>query len=347
MAVPKKFVVAPSAATRELWRVAENGELDELADLLPRADINARNEHGMTALMRAAYHGHVKMVRALLDHGADPNVTRNDNFTALSLAAFFGHTEIVEMLIGYGARTDVSTRYGTSAHMWAKARSYGDVAQCLQKRRKEEVVLPKPIPPPPPAPIRQPLPQPEFEPEPPLAVRTLSEPPEIWDLVHEAPRNFSAGSAFVSRVGSITAGVVFGIVAFLLVAGGIIGVWYWKQTWPPQTATAAPQPAPITNAASIPTTTAPAEVPVDVPPVSNPEPVAPRPGIRRYIAKPRVTQQAVESTASVPPPPVAPKVELRAADTSAPANKPAPPVTPQLISTPKPQQPKGKVIQWP
>src|SRR5215212_10237365 len=113
MAVAKKFVVAPGPAARELWRIAESGEVEELEELLPRADVNARNEHGMTALMRAAYHGRAEMVRALLDHGADPNITRNDKFTALSLAAFFGHSEIVEMLIDHGARTDVATRYGT------------------------------------------------------------------------------------------------------------------------------------------------------------------------------------------------------------------------------------------
>src|SRR5688500_5291600 len=94
MAVPRKLVAVPNAATRELWRIAENGAIAELEDVLPQADINARNEHGMTALMRAAYHGRVQMLRVLLDHGADPNISRNDNFTALSLAAFFGHAEI-------------------------------------------------------------------------------------------------------------------------------------------------------------------------------------------------------------------------------------------------------------
>src|SRR5687768_16462498 len=250
MAVPRKLVIVPNTATRELWRIAEAGEIDELEAVLSRADINARNEHGMTALMRAAYHGRIQMVRVLLEHGADPNLTRNDNFTALSLAAFFGHSEIVEMLIGRGARTDVATRYGTSAHMWAKARSFGDVAQCLQKRRQEQVVVPPPGPTPTSQvtssltsqltspltsrPTSKPAPLPELEPEPKPglgfkpeltqpeltasqpAIRTLGEPPEIWDLVHEAPRDFSAGSAFVARVGSITAGVALGIAAFVV-----------------------------------------------------------------------------------------------------------------------------------
>src|SRR6185503_18180664 len=144
MAVPRKLVAVPNAATRELWRIAESGAIDELEDVLPQADINARNEHGMTALMRAAYHGRVQMVRVLLEQGADPNVSRNDNFTALSLAAFFGHAEIVDILMQRGANTNVVTRFGTSPYLWAKARSFGDVARSLEKRTHE---FKQPVPP--------------------------------------------------------------------------------------------------------------------------------------------------------------------------------------------------------
>ena len=380
MAIAKKFVVAPNAATRELWRVAESGEIGELEDLLPRANINARNEHGMTALMRAANHGRVEMVRALLEHGADPNLMRNDNFTALSLAAFFGHTEIVEMLIGYGARTDVVTRYGTSPQMWAKARSFGDVAQCLQKR-KEAAVLPTPTPvlkpqderqpdpEPEPERVREVAPEPKFSPEPKFArevaaselepsfaVRTLSEPPEIWDLVHEAPRNFSAGSAFLARVGSITAGVVLGVAAFLVVAGGIGGVWYWKVRPAQPVARPATAPPPVvTNAApvqsipseptvSAPAVTAPAEDPIDAPAISVPEPVVRRNTTRRTGIKPQTTQIPVETATAPPPQPVAPKPD---SVTSSATEKKSAPLSPQLISPPKAQQPKAKVIQWP
>jgi hypothetical protein len=402
MAVPRRFVVAPSAATRELWRVVESGELDELADVLQQADVNARNEHGMTALMRAAYHGRIQMVRVLLEHGADPNLTRNDNFTALSLAAFFGHSEIVEMLIGRGARTDVATRYGTSAHMWAKARSFGDVAQCLQKRRQEQVVVPPPAPTPTsqvtspltsqltsaltsrPTSKPAPLPEPEPGPAPELtqpelkssqpAVRTLGEPPEIWDLVHEAPRDFSAGSAFVARVGSITAGVALGIAAFVVLAGSSAGLWYWKDKLPrgvtevkagaaenpgttanPVTApksdtadkTVTALPAATTDAASIPpspTVSAPTDQPIDFPSTSVPEPVVRRNTPRRW-PKPQSAEVPVEPTITAAPLATAPKTE--SANPTPTANKHAAPVGQQLISTPKPQPPKAKVIQWP
>src|SRR5690348_14425196 len=151
----------------QLWSAAECGDVNELGRILSRGvDVNARNEHGMTALMRAARLGHGPAVRALLEHGADPNVARNDKFTALALAAFFGHTETVRILIEHGAKTEIVTRSGTSPSMWATARTFTEVARCMEKT---------------PAPVRRaavPVP----------VVKTLTDPPEIWDLVHEVPQ---------------------------------------------------------------------------------------------------------------------------------------------------------------
>ena len=71
MSASIKLALVPDAATEELWRVADTGDADELARVLPRVgNINLRNQHGVTALMRAAQHGHAPIVRAL--HGPDP-----------------------------------------------------------------------------------------------------------------------------------------------------------------------------------------------------------------------------------------------------------------------------------
>src|SRR5690349_22824361 len=134
MALAERKLATPDAATLELWRVAEDGDVEELGALLRRVpDINACNEHGMTALMRAAQNGRVKMVRALLEHGADANLKRNDKFTALALAAFFGHTEVVRTLMEHGADSQASTRGGTSPQMWATARTFNEVVDQLEK----------------------------------------------------------------------------------------------------------------------------------------------------------------------------------------------------------------------
>lgn len=127
--------------TEELSRVVESGDVEALMRLVPRVvNLNAQNRHGTTVLMRAASCGHAQIVRLLLEHGADPNLMRNDKFTALALAAFFGHTETVKTLMEFGARTEAVTRSGASAHTWATARTFSDVARCLD--------TPNPKPPP-------------------------------------------------------------------------------------------------------------------------------------------------------------------------------------------------------
>jgi hypothetical protein len=129
--------MAAAAAARafdvseELSRAVESGDVEEVERLLPAADLNARNRHGTTVLMNAARYGQAQIVRLLLEHGADPNLTRNDKFTALALAAFFGHTETVKILLEFGARTEDVTRCGASAQTWATARTFAEVARCL------------------------------------------------------------------------------------------------------------------------------------------------------------------------------------------------------------------------
>ena len=392
MAVPRKFLVVPTATTRELWRIAESGELDELLAILPSADVNARNEHGMTALMRAARQGRTQMVRTLLEHGADPNLVRNDNFTALSLAAFFGHTEIVEMLLGRGAQTDVETRYGTSPKMWATARSFGDVARCLEKRPPAQIPQAPPTPPAPPAKIEQhkvpvedsfkePIPHQPAEASP-IVIRTLSEPPEIWDMVHEAPRNFNAGSAFVARLNSMKMATLVIATALLVVFGvGTFGLALWKgafrlnsvtnavKSHEPVTATpvtpvaastattSAVSPAEnvesVENRTTQPANSDAAAQPEMLPTTPNAETATYVPRRSRPFARSRTTTSNVQSVNTIEnapapqPPPIDLKVDSQSANDSATKNKTTTPLSPQMISPPKASQPKAKVIQWP
>jgi len=184
--------MSATEVTAELLCVAESGDVDHLRRLLPRvADVDARNRHGMTALMKAAFFGHERVVRVLLERGADPNLIRNDRFTALALAAFFGHAETVQTLIEFGARTEAVTRAGASARTWAKARTFNEVARCLERHApKTLTVVPA-------------VTSPKHVAVGPTEVKTLKDPPEIWDLVQEAPRSFNPRSAFVARITSM------------------------------------------------------------------------------------------------------------------------------------------------
>lgn len=341
------------AVTVELLRVAESGDVDELSRLLPRVvDINARNRHGMTALMKAAFFGHEPIVRVLLEHGADPNLRRNDSFTALALAAFFGHGEIVKTLIEFGARTEAVTRAGASARAWARARTYEDVARCLEEHAppKKPVIAIAPTP----APVEPERVESQYV-ETPVAVtptvKTLSDPPEIWDLVHEVPRDFNPRSAFISRLMSMRKTFALGACALvLLTVGSVVGVWTWRGKHARRLPAAEVAPAPIAVETTVSQPAQPEAV-VENPPVEvvNDNHVRAVPNKPRHQPRtsPVVTEAPLENVASTPAVTAPPQSE---------SPKPSPPVvktnpstalSPHLITPAKNAPPKGKVIQWP
>ena len=354
MSAVAKQTIGSEAALWDLWRVAENGEIDELERALARAgNVNARNKHGMTALMRAAHQGHEPMVRALLRHGADPNLTRNDKFTALALAAFFGHTDTVRTLIEHGAKTEVVTRCNTSAYMWANARTFTEAAQCLKSHQPACATTAAPA-----------------KPAEPLVVKKLKDPPEIWDLVHEEPQGFKARSAFASRLKSTS--LAFRIAAVLIVSATcLVGAWVLKGsqarslpeavTVVPEAVPVVPQAAPLapetvvktepeTPPAAAPQSEEVAESAVALPPVVSVKPAAPR---KMYSftrqSGPRSTPngggdvQIVETKEEpvVAPPVVASQPRTEAPKTAKTTNNPQP------VAPARNAAPKAKVIQWP
>ncbi len=134
MSAPLRVRADSRTATEGLWSLAEFGDVSQLEYLVASgADVNSSNCDGVTPLMRAAYHGRDEVVRALIKHGADLNATRGDGFTPLLLAAFFGHDDVVRTLVELGADLSSTTRFGTSAQMWATARSFYEIADYLKE----------------------------------------------------------------------------------------------------------------------------------------------------------------------------------------------------------------------
>ncbi len=77
---------------------------------LKGADINAVDNEGKTALMKAAWHGHRNLCKLLISKGADINAEDNSGDTALIIAAWHGHREVCELLISKGARVNAMNR---------------------------------------------------------------------------------------------------------------------------------------------------------------------------------------------------------------------------------------------
>jgi hypothetical protein len=317
---------------------------------LPRVgDVNVRNRHGMTALMRAAYYGHEPIVRLLLERGADPNLKRHDKFTPLALAAFFGHAETVKTLIEFGAKPEIVTRCGASARTWASARTFVEVARTLETAP----VVARPI-----------ATRTDVAPEPMVSsaasvntapVKTLKDPPEIWDLVQEVPRSFNPRSAFISRIASARLSFAVGAVAVLLlmVAGGV-GAFVLRRSHARNmpAVVAAPPPRAVETAVSEPAPAPPSvtETPIEVVNDNHARVVSNK--ARMLIRQPRaaafVNEEQVETaqTREAPPPVAAPQF-----DSPKPIQPPAKttpaPLSPNVITPSKNAPAKAKVIQWP
>jgi len=90
-----------------LMDAAAIGSVDAMKTLIERrADVNAVNNYGSTALMLSATDA--KKVRLLLDHGADVNVAARSGRTALIIAAFSNPSaDVVGMLLAKGANVAV------------------------------------------------------------------------------------------------------------------------------------------------------------------------------------------------------------------------------------------------
>jgi hypothetical protein len=86
---------------------APYGPLEEARNLLASIagglDVNARDEHGITPLMRAADRGQERLIEILLDHGAETQPKTRFGYTAMMMAVYNGHAPIVERLFRAGA----------------------------------------------------------------------------------------------------------------------------------------------------------------------------------------------------------------------------------------------------
>ncbi|ABM60992.1 ankyrin repeat domain-containing protein [Halorhodospira halophila] len=76
--------------------------------LLLGGDIDVEEPCGTTALMRAIQHGHTEMANWLLDRGADPAAKDETGLSALHLAARKGERDLAERLVEGGADPELA-----------------------------------------------------------------------------------------------------------------------------------------------------------------------------------------------------------------------------------------------
>ncbi|MGB6065920.1 MAG: ankyrin repeat domain-containing protein [Desulfomonilaceae bacterium] len=119
-----------------LLEAARTGDYLEVVGYLNEgADVNTRDQDGLTPLIWAAIQGHEEVVRVLLEQGAALEAKNNNGDTALMWASVMGHKEVVELLLGHGANADLSEpKSGVTALMAAAAEGHTDVVEVLLEK---------------------------------------------------------------------------------------------------------------------------------------------------------------------------------------------------------------------
>ena len=118
-------------STALLWSSYRNDL--ESADLLIKAGakVNAANDLGATPLWAASQNGSAAMARKLLAAGADPNQALEAGETPVMVAARGGYAEVVEALVSKGANVNAHGTRGQTALMWAASQKHPEAVKAL------------------------------------------------------------------------------------------------------------------------------------------------------------------------------------------------------------------------
>ncbi len=96
------------------------------------ANVNHQGYGGWTALMAASDNGQIEAVRALLAAGADVNLQNKKGRTALMYASENGHTEIVRLLLENGAKVNYQDDHRWTALILADSKGHVEIVRLLK-----------------------------------------------------------------------------------------------------------------------------------------------------------------------------------------------------------------------
>ena len=114
---------------------AETGNIGQVKYALQRgADVNARNNAGVSPIIWASNNGHVDIVRYLLAKGANINDKSNNLRTTLIWACFWGHDKVVELLLEKGANYKVFDEDAMTPLMAAAYSGNRDIVDMLLEK---------------------------------------------------------------------------------------------------------------------------------------------------------------------------------------------------------------------
>jgi len=117
-----------------LMRAAEYQRTAVVTLLLEKgADVNFRSQPmRRTALMEASSAGNIVIIKQLAERGAEINAKDLSNNTSLHFASMWGHVESVSLLIVLGAKPDIGGEQGKTPMMVAEQNGHAEVVQILK-----------------------------------------------------------------------------------------------------------------------------------------------------------------------------------------------------------------------
>lgn len=123
---------ADSLGYSALMYAAQMGFTDVVGTLLDRgANIDAVSSEGWTALLLTALQGNAETATELLARGADPNITFGGGFTPLMVAAARGHAAVAAAFVESGLPVDAPLSDGRTALMAAAEGGHVEVVKTL------------------------------------------------------------------------------------------------------------------------------------------------------------------------------------------------------------------------
>ena len=121
---------------RALLDMARDGRLDRMKVFFennPDAEVDVRDENGMTPLMFAAATGHTECAEMLLGAGADVAARDNVGMTPLLFAALEGRMDALKLLLSKGSDMQASTKGGWTPLLLAVGHRHTGMAQFLMQ----------------------------------------------------------------------------------------------------------------------------------------------------------------------------------------------------------------------
>src|SRR5438105_671990 len=130
---PAQALARRGARVDNIAAAAGLGRLGDAREFLPASDGESRHR----ALALAAQHGHIDIVRLLLDMGEDPNrynpEGNHSHSTPLHQAVAAGHEAVVRLLVERGARLDIKdTIYQGTPLGWAIYGGHAEIEKYLR-----------------------------------------------------------------------------------------------------------------------------------------------------------------------------------------------------------------------